>query len=729
MFRALSISLLGLVLIARQTASAQVYSLTDLGALGGAWSKAWGINDAGQVVGQAQTANGDWHAFLWTPTNPNGIIGTMADLGTLGGSYSDAYDINNLGQVVGSAFQTSGIPHAFLYAMGGPPLDLGTLGGTSSIAYGVNASGQVVGWAYDANENPHGFLWTPGSGMIDLGTSTAYRINDAGQVIGWNYDANENPHGFLWTPGSGTIDLGTFGGTSSAAHGINRFGQIVGWAYDADQKTRAFLWTPTTYNGTVGSLTDLGTFGGAEGWASAINDAGQVIGGAKKADGSVRPFLWDAVNGMRDLESLVANASNWWLSDPRAINNVGQIVGYGYKDGDVNPAPKAHAFLLTPTASISVVSLTLNPHTLRGTQSSTGTVTITSPAPANGAGILLTSTNPVAHVPHSVIVPPGATSVNFPITTDNVSASTTSILRATANGVTRGATLTILPATPHQVTLTPNSIRGGNSVIGTVTLNGKAASGGLSVALSSTNPAAQVPANVIVPEGQSSATFTVTTSGVSATIDVVIKAAANGTERGATLRILSAFLHQTTLNPNQVHGGASSTGTVMLNGKAPAGGLVVTLSSTNTSVAQVPASVTIPEGQSSATFTVTTNAVTSTVSLVIRGKANGVERGATLIVHPAVPYQVTLNPNQVHGGASSTGTVILSGKAPAGGLVVTLSSANTSVAQVPATVTVPAGQSSATFTVTTSAVAATTNVVIKATANGVDRGATLRVIP
>src|SRR2546425_4097410 len=71
---------------------------------------------------------------------------------------------------------------------------------------------------------------------------------------------------------------------------------------------------------------------------------------------------------------------------------------------------------------------------------------------------------------------------------------------------------------------------------------------------------------------------------------------------------------------------------------------------------------------------------------------------------------LSLNPTSVTGGNSSTGTVTLSGAAPSGGAQVTLSSSNTVVARVPSSVTVAAGATSATFTVSTSAVTASTTV-------------------
>ncbi len=96
---------------------------------------------------------------------------------------------------------------------------------------------------------------------------------------------------------------------------------------------------------------------------------------------------------------------------------------------------------------------------------------------------------------------------------------------------------------------------------------------------------------------------------------------------------------------------------------------------------------------------------------------------------PATLSALSLNPTSVTGGNSSTGTVTLSGAAPAGGAIVTLSSNNTTAARVPSSVTVAAGATSASFTVSTSAVTASTVVTIAASFGGATRSASLTVAP
>jgi FG-GAP-like repeat len=195
----------------------------------------------------------------------------------------------------------------------------------------------------------------------------------------------------------------------------------------------------------------------------------------------------------------------------------------------------------------------------------------------------------------------------------------------------------------------------------------------------------------------------------------------------------AASLAGIALNPASIVGGNTSQGTASLTSAAPSGGAVVTLSSSNTSAATVPASVTVPAGAFSATFTVSTASVTASTSLTISGTYGGATRSATLTVTPPAPpaalSAVSVNPTSVTGAASAQGTVTLTSAAPTGGFAVSLSSSNTAAATVPAGVSVAQGATSATFAITTSAVTASIPVTITASAGGVTRTATLTVTP
>ena len=182
------------------------------------------------------------------------------------------------------------------------------------------------------------------------------------------------------------------------------------------------------------------------------------------------------------------------------------------------------------------------------------------------------------------------------------------------------------------------------------------------------------------------------------------------------------------LNPTSVTGGSqTSTATVTLSGPAPAAGAEVTLSSNN-AAASVPASVTVPAGSSSTTFTVNTSPVAVSTVTTIFASYDGVTPSASLSVTPPTVSSLTLNPSSVVGGVgTSTGTVTLSGPAPAGGAQVMLSSDN-SAASVPPSVIVPAGSTSATFTVNTSLVLVSTSATISASYNNTSQSATLAVL-
>ena len=173
------------------------------------------VNNAGQVAGTSFLAgNSISRAFLWEH-------GVMRDLGTLGGDNSQTTWLNDAGDIVGEAdlpgADVTGIHHAFLWR-NGTMIDLGTLGPSTSHAVAVNSSGRVVGRFRVGNlDNPlqHAFLWENGGPMVDLntlivGTSTlelfdAENINDRGWIAGRGFppgctDGNTCPHVYLLIP-------------------------------------------------------------------------------------------------------------------------------------------------------------------------------------------------------------------------------------------------------------------------------------------------------------------------------------------------------------------------------------------------------------------------------------------------------------------------------------------------------------------------------------------------
>jgi probable HAF family extracellular repeat protein len=94
-----------------------------------------------------------------------------------------------------------------------------------------------------------------------------------------------------------------------------------------------------------GSLSDLGVLaGGTNSYALGLNNSNQVVGASTICNGVVHAFLWQ--NGaLTDLNSLLPVGSSWELREARGINDSGQIVGWGLRNG------REQAFLLSPPVS------------------------------------------------------------------------------------------------------------------------------------------------------------------------------------------------------------------------------------------------------------------------------------------------------------------------------------------------------------------------------------------
>ncbi len=334
---------------------ATTYTIAEIGTLGGARSQALGLNAAGEVVGWAETAAGQQHAYLWTN-------GRLTDLGTLpGGEASMAVAVNARGQVVGgsttAAGQQLGGPgtRAFLW-QDGRMTELGTLqGGDASQATGINDAGQVIGFANRRPGTPiQAILWQGGA-PAELGTlpgavgSRANAINNRGQVVGVAIRGPDQPlRAVLWQEGR-VVDLGLPPGyAASRAFAINEAGLIAGRASDATEPVNPAVCpaplrcVPMLHRD--GAWVPLATLPGIpNASAVALNSLGQAVGLAQPPDGPGRALLWDG-NAVTDLNTLIPAGSGWALTEALGITDGGQIVGNGLLNG------QQRGYLLTPAA-------------------------------------------------------------------------------------------------------------------------------------------------------------------------------------------------------------------------------------------------------------------------------------------------------------------------------------------------------------------------------------------
>ncbi len=385
--------------------------------------------------------------------------------------------------------------------------------------------------------------------------------------------------------------------------------------------------------------------------------------------------------------------------------------------------------------------MTLAPNTLVGGNNSTGVITLSAPAPAGGVDCTLVASDASTILfpgGNTVTVPAGQTFTNFAIATKGVDVQSNFTVSASALTVGKTQTLTLLPANLLSVSFVPGRIAGGSSSTGTVRLDGLPGPSGFNVNLGiNGNPVGYslVPTMLAFGPNDNLLTFQVNTAPEAVNTSKVITADrplqgtySHETKMG-TLFVDANFLTNFTLNPTTVTAGAISTGTVTISNTAEAGGVIVNLTSDNTAVATVPVggTVTVPSGSTTASFPVQTfaTAVDTVVHIhAIRG-GNDISRALTV---RGVTFTMSCNPNSVIGGSfNSTGTVTLALAAPVGGVTVTLNSSNPAAAAVPANVVVLAGQRSANFPITTSAVAVTQNVTISGSTGSANANTILQV--
>jgi probable HAF family extracellular repeat protein len=350
------------------------YAIHDLGAVGNSPGQPYFITNKGLVGGAAAISNSTMHATVW-------YKGLKVDIGTPGLN-SAAFGVNERGQAVGEAEtpDPNGEDFCGFNFYGFPPLGttcrpfiwqdgvmtkLPTLGGPNGVANMINNRGEVVGYAENNIQDPgcpvfqfKPVVWINGQ-IHELPLNNgdpvgaAVGVNDNGQVVGVSGPCAAldphlglylvDTHAVLWEKDGSAHDLGNLGGDGrlggNHACAINNKGQVVGHSDLTNDTTfHAYLWP----NPTTGKMQDLETLqGDFASVALGLNDRGEVVG-ASLAANSARAFLWE--NGtMFDLNKLIPPNSGWQLQFAKSINSRGEIVGTG-----TTSTGETHGFLAIP---------------------------------------------------------------------------------------------------------------------------------------------------------------------------------------------------------------------------------------------------------------------------------------------------------------------------------------------------------------------------------------------
>jgi uncharacterized membrane protein len=691
------------------------YILTDLGTTGGfAVSSAIGISENGTIVG---TLTG-----FMSPTDPTrrSFVFQHGQMRFIDGDYQNLTSGASDNGIVAGTFTHGQWNRAF--ASPGPILpgdDLGTLRRNNndptgyigdSLAAAINSAGDIGGVTSDGTGDAHAIIFKGAGSISDLGSlplgGSVNGISSNGTIVGVASGAGGGV--FVGAPGF-NVPITFY------PYCINDLREVAG--QNPFGNGHAYVW-----NAQQGQI-DLSLIArdGSGGPANAINNGGDVVGAEgssaalwqKQPDGSYRYY---------DLNNLVVGGDSGFLEQATGINSSGQIVGTAAFPGGV------HAFLLTPITTID--TLVLDSDFVPAGVTTGGTIYLTGPAPPEGLVVTLLSDNPSATVPESVTIEGGQMQAHFDISTDKLSNDTTANITASDGDISRTAALDITALLDSVSVIEGGPYWGGFPLTGEVILGDFSPQTDTVVSLASSDPSlVSIPATVTVPAHSPDMTFPITTFPVNADTQVDISATF-GPKTVHFLLTLSPVEVTLTLNQS-VCGRLPVSATIEISAPAPEDGLTFSLVSSDPSVANVPQSVTIQQGEMTASFTVETMAVAQNQDVTITAASDtGLQAGTTLTVMPLVK-SVSLNPTSVYGGDSTFCTLQLNCILPEGlALDFPVSSDHPEAVTVPMSITVPGGADHVTFEVKTKVItqAAHAGISVKNDTAG-DYKAFLDVIP
>lgn len=278
-------------------------------------------------------------------------------------------------------------------------------------------------------------------------------------------------------------------------------------------------------------------------------------------------------------------------------------------------------------------------------------------APATGATIKLTSSNPAAFpLPATVSMPANTAFMQFQTQIAQVTASTPVTLTATLNSGSATANISVLPPSLKSIQLTPASISGGAPGNALVTLNGQAPAGGAAINLTSSSAAAAPPAIANIAAGDTAVAVAIPTNNVAASTPATITAGWSGASVQSKFTVTPQGQPSSlTLSPATITGSGGTNGVVTMAG-ASTTDQFFQVTSSNPALAQVGNEVMIPAGSTSGGMQITTGLVKTQTVVTISVTGGGVTRSANLTLNPsATPSTMSL---QVIAGGRSGERVI-----------------------------------------------------------------------
>lgn len=204
--------------------------------------------------------------------------------------------------------------------------------------------------------------------------------------------------------------------------------------------------------------------------------------------------------------------------------------------------------------------------------------------------------------------------------------------RVTRGSVSGTGTVTLDVNAPIKLTLNKTQVAGQNWVLGTVGLD-EPSIGPVPVSLGDNSTFTNTPGRVTIPAGQLSRNFAIQTMPVSVSTPVRITATFGTNSHTQTVTLIPLCPMAIVFTPSTVAGGATVSARIVINGVAGTGGFSLNLSS-NSPHALVPSTVTVPEGQSSATFTFPTTSPATTTLAEITAHVLAGSKKAYLRINP-----------------------------------------------------------------------------------------------